>query len=110
MRLYRNDDMTAEQQWFGTQDEANKACGRGAWELVEVPTDKPGLIAFLNALVDPRAQVPAAPAPIAAQASTEPRPFEVSLATDDAFEALPLPRQLHLAAIALENARSRIKP
>lgn len=29
--------------------------------------------------------------------------------TDEAFEALPLPYQLHLAALALENARGRLK-
>lgn len=48
MKLYRNDDMTAALQWAGTQADANKAFGRGRWEAVEVPTDKAGLIAYLN--------------------------------------------------------------
>lgn len=48
MKLYRNDDMTAGEQWAGTQDEANRRFGRNRWQLVDVPTDKPGLLAFLN--------------------------------------------------------------
>lgn len=42
MRLYR----TAKDRWVGTQDDARKD-GRG-WTQVEVPTDKPGLLTFLN--------------------------------------------------------------
>lgn len=61
MRIYRNDDMTAAEQWAGTQDEANKRFGRGQWSQVDVPTDKAGLIAFLEALVDRRAHVPECP-------------------------------------------------
>ena len=44
MRLYTN--MKAE--WFGTQADA-KAAGAEWWE-VNVPTDKPNLIAFLNGM------------------------------------------------------------
>lgn len=131
MRLYRNDDMTAACQWAGTQDDANRLFGRGQWQQVEVPTDKPGLLAWLNAnAFDPRAT--STPAPItcpecemAGNCEDHPRgqhgtakPFTpmsvehpayvVSLATDEAFEALPLPRQLHFAALAMENARDRI--
>lgn len=43
MRLYR----TTAGEWTGTQDEARKLAGK-AWETVEVPTDKAGLLAFLN--------------------------------------------------------------
>jgi hypothetical protein len=43
MRLYR----TEAGKWAGTQDEARQLAGR-AWSQVEVPTDKPGLLAFLN--------------------------------------------------------------
>lgn len=42
MRLYR----TAKGRWVGTQDDARKD-GKG-WTQVETPTDKPGLLAFLN--------------------------------------------------------------
>ena len=114
MRLYRNDSMIAAAQWAGTQDDANKLFGRGRWELVEVPTDKPGLIAWLNALSAdaPQAAPETAPQspPAPPQASIEPPAYVVSLATDEAFLALPLPHQLHLAALAVENARSRIRP
>jgi len=46
MRLYRTD----AGKWAGTQEEARalaKSAGC-AWHQVEVPTDKPGLLAFLN--------------------------------------------------------------
>ena len=42
MRLYTN----TKAEWFGTQADA-KAAGAKWWE-VNVPTDKPNLIAFLN--------------------------------------------------------------
>jgi len=44
MRLYR----TAAGQWAGTQADARALAGK-AWDEVDVPTDKPGLLAFLNA-------------------------------------------------------------
>ena len=45
MRLYR----TRTGRWVGTQTDA-RADGKG-WQQVEVPTDKPGLLTFLNATV-----------------------------------------------------------
>lgn len=49
MRLYR----TAGGQWAGTEAEARTATkregsARGSWRKAEVPTDKAGLLAFLN--------------------------------------------------------------
>lgn len=46
MRLYR----TPAGKWAGTQEDARGlAKAEGAtWALVEVPVDKPGLLAFLN--------------------------------------------------------------
>lgn len=49
MRLYR----TADGQWAGTQAAARAACRDAAidgkaWEELDVPTDKPGLLDWLN--------------------------------------------------------------
>lgn len=51
MKLYR----TPTGRWCGTQADARQACSRednrpDAFEHVDVPTDKPSLIAFLNEL------------------------------------------------------------
>ena len=43
MRLYKNSDGV----WAGTQADARKMCGKGYTE-VDVPTDKPSLLKFLN--------------------------------------------------------------
>lgn len=43
MRLYTD----KKGQWFGTQADARSACGELFWQ-VDVPTDKPALLAFLN--------------------------------------------------------------
>jgi hypothetical protein len=43
MRLYVNQNRT---QWAGTQADAKKDLGQ--FDMWEVPTDKPGLLAFLN--------------------------------------------------------------
>ena len=44
MRLYKNSDGV----WAGTQVDARRMCGKGYSE-VDVPTDKPSLLRFLNA-------------------------------------------------------------
>lgn len=110
MRLYRSDDISAERQWAGTQDEANRLWGRGSWEQVEVPTDKPGLLAWLNANgPDSRADIEPVAAP--SEVSEAPASYAaVSIAIDEAWEALPLARKLSFAAMALEDAREIIKP
>ena len=94
MRLYK----TQVGRWSGTQADARTD---GSFEQVDVPTDKPGLIAFLNGRDCP--EHAATPPQVEQSATAEPM-------TEDAFEALPLAMQLHLAALALENARDQIKP
>ena len=44
MKLYKNN----EGVWAGTQADARKMCGKG-YQTVDVPTDKPSLLRFLNA-------------------------------------------------------------
>lgn len=111
MRLYRNDDMTAAVQWAATQGEANQAFGRGRWSLIDVPTDKPGLLAWLNAnaFAPDAAQTPVVvPAQAVQEREARPSYAETSLGLDDAWEALPLPRKLHFAGLALEDARAAL--
>ena len=43
MRLYKNSNGV----WAGTQADARKYCGKG-YSTVDVPTDKPSLLGFLN--------------------------------------------------------------
>ena len=43
MKLYKNSNGV----WAGTQADARKMCGKGYTE-VDVPTDKPSLLKFLN--------------------------------------------------------------
>ena len=44
MKLYKNSNGV----WAGTQADARKYCGKG-YQTVDVPTDKPSLLRFLNA-------------------------------------------------------------
>ena len=68
-----------------------------AFDRVEVPTSRDDLIAYLNGLFEPP------PASADGQAADCDEPM-----IDDTFETLPLPLQLHLAALALENARTAV--
>lgn len=95
-------------------------------EKLDIPTDSHGLVCFLNDLVasvQADASVGNRMRAIAIQEAQEPDPASLELTrppkapqapaeppriTDEAFEALPLPYQLHLAALALENARTRV--
>ena len=101
MRLYK----TPLGQWAGTQSDARifKATHGVGYEQVEVPTDKPSLLAWLNA--HEVGGVKPSPVDVAPPVETH-----AQLMTEDQFEALPLAMQLHLAALALENARSKIRP
>ena len=110
MKLYQSPDGT----WTGTQADAKAHARDNAttWKEVEVPVDKAGLMAFLNRhkvggsvaapVVFPAFSPPAA-APVAA-----PVYGDRSIAIDDAWDGLPLSRQLHFAALAMEEARSKI--
>lgn len=101
MILYESD----EPRWYGTQAEA-KASGR-PFKKREVPTDKPGLLRWLNtnlsygSTIEPDPDHPGALRPVSRR--IEP------VQPDDNFEALPLAQQLHLACLALENAREKIR-
>ena len=102
--------ITGDGDWAGTQDQARKlARERGTdWNTVDVPTDKPGLIAWLNE------NFRHTPHPVAASEPGEsefpPIDSKVGRLDDETFTALPLAHQLHLAALAVENAREKIKP
>jgi hypothetical protein len=107
MRLYA----TSNGQWFGTQTEAARAVRElldsgeiGAhWLLVDVPTDKPGLLAYLNVFT--AAQIVSNIEP----ASSDRMSYaEQALSFEDGFEALPLPLKLHFAALAMEAARDAL--
>jgi hypothetical protein len=63
MRLYVNESRT---QWAGTQADAKKAFGN--YDMCDVPTDKSGLLEFLNSYApapetttEPVSQAPAPP-------------------------------------------------
>ncbi len=97
MRLYRR----ADGSWAGTQASA----GKGHTQ-VDVPTDKPGLLEWLNN--DHAVEVPAnaeRDAEFVERVATIPTYTEQSVAIDDEWDKLPLARQLHFAALAMENAR-----
>jgi hypothetical protein len=111
VRLY----VTPAGRWTGTQAEA-KELGRddGGWQQRDVPTDKEGLLDFLNRHgvgeqddiarstngFPPRQ---AEPAPPAASNYTE-----QAIRFEDAFAAMPLALKLHFAALAMEEARDKI--
>lgn len=106
MRLYQIRDIGF---WLGTQAEAKAASKEHGlpWNECDVPTDKAGLMAFLaeHQVGKPSGIArPIAPPPVADTSKPGLAPMP-----EDAFEALPLAMQLHLAALALENARSRLK-
>ena len=95
MRLYR----TAAGAWAGNQADARALAGRD-WTEIDVPTDKPGLLAWLNANTgsapvadcEPDDAPPPAPAPRVAnedcpKCCLSPRAAE-TLAQGDDVEAL----------------------
>lgn len=103
MRLYR----TGAGQWTGTQADARALAGKD-WAEIEVPTDKPGLLAWLNdqatppdtgrmAAPQPAAAPPAAaPPPAPAQAPLRPS-LERVLAVEDMIAEADIPRASMLA-------------
>lgn len=98
MKLYM-----AAGQYVGTQADARKLDKDFA--EVEVPTDKPGLMAFLNAMVLPAGDefetvVERHDPPIGYA--------EQSVGGDEWFESIAVEHQLTLTQLALENARNEI--
>lgn len=116
MRLY----CTPGGTWAGSEKDykaAMKAEGADPKSVdrkqVDVPTSKPELMEFLTFHrvnpINPNASISGTTVsdsePVAAFAVSG----AASAALDELFEAAPLARQLHLAALACENARARIK-
>lgn len=124
MKLY----ITAAGVYAGTQAEAKKD-GKG-WTLEEVPTDKQGLIDYLNSfkfdhadpvptretdgyeLTDTESEAFAPPSTAHVPAGDVRQlntgvPTSPSIQLDDDFDKLPVCRQLDLAARAMENARTK---
>lgn len=109
MKLY-----IAAGQYVGTQAEA-KAIDKG-FENVEVPTDKEGLLAYLNMLGQELAEARDEYTPVVTR-SDPPVDVEAVLARteasisfDEAWSDFPLARKLHFAAMACEDARSSLRP
>lgn len=74
MNLYRDENG----HWTGTQADAKLAAVGAPWALVEVPTDKYGLLSFLNNIErELRATVPALPPPIMEVVSVPPAEVDV---------------------------------
>ena len=95
MKLY----ITEDGKYVGTKAEAGKM---GTPE--EVPVDKPGLLRYLNALVEVMSDFNAAapqPAPafLVGDGRIEPLHF------DDEWERMPIARKAHFAALFCEEAR-----
>ncbi len=99
MKLYM-----AAGQYVGTQADARKL--DKDFTEVEVPTDKPGLMAFLNDLrvVDPAATEEQPETPVGNGLSYA----EQSVGGDEWFASVPVEHQLTLTQLALENARNEI--
>lgn len=130
MRLYR----IVGSAWAGTQAEAKKLSAEynAPWHEAEIPTDKPGLLAFLNSTGARWRAEPPAPAvertpagqfdpmagdPIPSREQQLDEGYSLdgtragshpSLTFDDAWDGFPLARKLHFAALAMEDARGII--
>lgn len=99
MKLY----ITEDGKYVGTKAEAGKM---GTPE--EVPVDKPGLLRYLNALVEVMSDfTAAAPEPQPAPAFLSPERVD-PLHFDDEWERMPLARQAHFAALFCEEARTKL--
>ena len=86
----------------------------------DVPTDKSGLMAYINKLMnetredalgigdDYSAGQPAEKGDDTPPADARESYTHQSIALDDAWEGLPLARKLHFAALAMEEAREKV--
>lgn len=105
MKLY-----IANGRYIGTQADAKKL--DKDFEQVEVPTDKEGLLDYLNGLsrdvsgpADEYTTIVERQDP---PVPTGPSHSDQSVAIDDAWDALPLARKLHFGSLALEEARELV--
>lgn len=111
MKYYSAIDQNGREVLVQTQAEA-KALNKD-YSVVEVPSDKDNLMAFIQMLMD-AAQAPKVAITehdLVVQARSEPvKPnyTEISIAIDEAWEKLPLSRKLHFAASAMEDARTQL--
>lgn len=102
MKIYRA--LSEPRDYFERQADVPRGVKFETVEFDFSASPKGDFVAWLNAAPPP------APAPDTAP-SAPPTPANgggLSLAFDDAFEAMPLARQLHFAALAMENARDRV--
>ena len=109
MIFYTAIDELGRKHLVGTQADA-RAINK-QFEQIDIPTDKAGLMAYVQDLMD---QVGASEAPAAVsvpvQAPAPPSYAHYSVKLDEEFEKLPIAHQLHFAAMAMENARSLVTP
>lgn len=105
MKLY-----LANGQYVGTQAEAKKIDRE--FEEVNVPTDKDGLIAYLNTVATSTHPALVREDEFETVVERQDPPVHTTPVADldELFEAAPLARQLHFAALAVEAARVSIKP
>jgi len=118
MIFYLATDERGFRQLRKTQDEARKI--NKDYTKIDIPTDATGLMAAIQELLtiadaailnqgSPAAKPIPAPAPAPAPPKQQSY-SERSVQIDELFMHLPLPHQLSLAAVALETARSHLKP
>ena len=95
----------ANNQLYPTQADA-RAVNKN-FEQIDVPTDKPGLMAFINDLL---AGEPVEDAAYIQDFTPQPVSYATqAIAFEDGFETMPLPLKLHFAALAMEAARDSIR-
>lgn len=99
MIFYLSIDESGRRCLVSTQAEARSI--NSDFEQMDIPTSKEELRQFVQNLYD----LPEPPAPSA----REPSYSEASVSIDEIFDNLPLARQLHFAALAMENARVKLK-
>ena len=120
MIFYLATDERGFRQLRKTQDEARKI--NKDFTKIDIPTDATGLMAAIQELLtiadaailnqgSPAAEPMPTLAPAPAPAPPKQQSYsERSVQIDELFMHLPLPHQLSLAAVALETARSHLKP
>lgn len=83
--------------------QANAKAVNKSFEQIDIPTDKTGLMAFVQELYD-RAVFDVDNFP----EGLTPPPTHQSVHWDEDFDKLPVAHQLHFAARAMENAREAL--
>ena len=106
-------------QFYGTQTDAKKACGRENFTEVEVPTDKWGLISYLNQRANAYSDLRPAPQPLpettltfcqeaaAAPVSAFER-AQTNISIETEIEKADFPRSINIAAAALSRVQEHV--